>query len=184
MRIHFNCSSRPSPKAPPRQHIRDPPILTALQGAANCIALFTVVIGVASEKMLLVQVHQCSKRKACRGIATKLSAVAWPSVELQKSVLRVLYRCTARQLHMTEHRDSDFAVSSAHKWFVVWRWQAQRATFYLCCLHICPFLASLGFGFVGTSTKKPAKPGPAAELFPLLLACAACGWLLCVAHVA
>jgi hypothetical protein len=42
--------------------------LTALQGAANCIALFTVVIGVASEKMLLVQVHppenNCSVRTA------------------------------------------------------------------------------------------------------------------------
>jgi hypothetical protein len=101
-----------------------------------------------------------------------------------KSVLRVLYRCTARQLHMTEHRDSDFAVSSAHKWFVVWRWQAQRATFRRCCLHIRSFLVSVGFGSVGTSTKKAAGSDLAAELFPLLLACAACGWLLCVAHVA
>ena len=101
-----------------------------------------------------------------------------------KSVLRVLYRCTARQLHMTEHHDSDFAVSSAHKWFVVWRWQAQRATFHRCCLHIRSFLVSVGFGSVGTSTKKAAGSDLAAELFPLVLMYATCGWLLCVAHVA
>ena len=92
-----------------------------------------------------------------------------------KYVLRVLYRCTARQLHMTEHRDSDFAVSSAHKWFVVWRWQAQRATFHRCCLHVRPFLVSVGFGSVGTSTKKAAGSDPAASVFLVVLACAVYG---------
>ena len=80
--------------------------------------------------------------------------------------------------------DSDFAILRAHKWLVVWRWQAQRTTFHCCCLHIRQFLVSLGFGSVGTSTKKAAGSDLAAELFPLVLMCATCGWLLCVAHVA
>ena len=91
------------PQAPPRQPGTDAPIFTTVQHAANCAAVFGAVAMRNCQYWSRKQVRRYSQRKVSSSNGTKLSAAAWPSVELQNSLFafhRFTYRPSTVSMDM------------------------------------------------------------------------------------